>query len=63
MSTEATWLHLSTAHGFAEWTDQDLAKHYPSFARADGRVDVVGLHQRDHQMDAGALDHEHQEEE
>lgn len=61
MSTETTWLHLQQAHGFYDWSDQDLAEHYPSFARTGGRVDVAGLHERDHQECASDLDHQHQE--
>jgi hypothetical protein len=63
-TTEATWLHLSIAHGFGDWTEEELADHYPSFARPDGRVDVAGLHERDHREHAGEFDlaHDHQEE-
>jgi hypothetical protein len=62
MSTEATWLHLSIAHGFSDWTDQDLAEHYPSFTVDRGRrVDVAGLHTWDHQEHQQDLDHDHRE--
>lgn len=59
MTTDATWLHLSAAHGFYDWTNDLLARKYPELAREDGRVDVDGLHDRDHQVHAGDLDHDH----
>jgi hypothetical protein len=56
VSTEA-YLHLRAAHGFCDWSVGQLAEHYPAFMRG-GLVDVVGLHERDHQEHAGEFDHE-----
>jgi hypothetical protein len=60
MSIEATWLHLQQAHGFYDWSDQDLAERYRGLVREDGAVDVAGLHERDHQVHADDLDHQHE---
>lgn len=61
MTTEATWLHLQQAHGFYDWHSEQVAERYAGLATPDGRVDMAGLHKRDHELYAGDLDHAHQE--
>ncbi len=49
---ERAWLHLCAAHGFYDWTREELSRHYS---------DLDALHDSDHQERPSELDHHHQE--
>jgi hypothetical protein len=51
-SSEATWRHLSAAHGFYDWTRADVEARYS---------DLDVLHDDDHLERQAELEHTHQE--
>jgi hypothetical protein len=56
------WHHLSTAHGFAEWTYDEFADMFPSFVSPGGGIEVAAFHKWDHQLlDPADLEHEHEQ--